>query len=167
MRIVPAEPSDAPAVMDLLTLCMEDLLSRGIHQWDHLYPDISFVEADVRAGSLHLVREDGRCIGCVSLDDEQPEAYAALPWNCATGRAMVIHRLAVHPERQGHGIGRMLMDHAENHARENGFSCIRLDTYTGNPRALAMYARRGYRQAGQVYFPRRVLPFDCMELVLS
>lgn len=79
---------------------------------------------------------------------------------------MVIHRLALHPEWQGRGIGSMLMDHAEDHARQNGFSCIRLDTYTGTPRALAMYARRGYQQIGQVWFPRRELPFDCMELVL-
>ncbi|GAA5127400.1 GNAT family N-acetyltransferase [Luteolibacter yonseiensis] len=153
--------------MDLITLCMEELLSQGIHQWDHIYPDISFVEADARAGTLHLIRENGVCVGCVSLDDEQPDAYAAMPWKCSTGRAMVMHRLAVRPDRQGRGIGRMLMDHAEAHARQSGFSCIRLDTYTGNPRALSMYARRGYEPVGQVWFPRRELAFDCMELVLK
>ena len=41
------------------------------------------------------------------------------------------------------------------HARDHGYACIRLDAYTGNPRAMALYERRGYRQIGQARFPRR------------
>jgi len=45
-------------------------------------------------------------------------------------------------------------------------ACIRLDAYTGNPRALALYEKRGYQRIGQAYFPRRELPFDCFEKVV-
>jgi ribosomal protein S18 acetylase RimI-like enzyme len=38
-----------------------------------------------------------------------------------------------------------------------------LDVYTGNERAVRLYERRGYTVAGQVFFPRRELPFYCME----
>lgn len=65
MQIAFAELPDAPAGMDLLTTCMENLLARGIHQWDHIYPDISFVEADARAVALHLIRENDIGIGSV------------------------------------------------------------------------------------------------------
>ncbi|WP_173049782.1 hypothetical protein [Nitrospira sp. KM1] len=40
---------------------------------------------------------------------------------------------------------------------------VRLDAYSGNPQALTLYRRRGYREAGQVTFPRRALPFICFE----
>ncbi len=58
-----------------------------------------------------------------------------------------------------------MMDFAENFARSHDFSCIRLDAYT-NPQALGLYERRGYRRVGQLYFPRRELPFACFEKVL-
>ena len=59
------------------------------------------------------------------------------------------------------------MDFAESFAMEHGFSCIRLDAYTGHPPALALYERRGYDRVGQVYFPRRELPFDCFEKTIA
>ena len=59
------------------------------------------------------------------------------------------------------------MDFAESFAMEHGFSCIRLDAYTGHPPALALYERRGYDRVGQVYFPRRELPFDCVEKTIA
>jgi ribosomal protein S18 acetylase RimI-like enzyme len=59
------------------------------------------------------------------------------------------------------------MEFAENYAIEQRFSCIRLDAYTGNPRAIALYEGRGYERIGQTYFPRRKLPFDCFEKTLE
>jgi len=161
--IARGEISDAPAVMDLLTRCMEEMRAAGIDQWDTVYPSLPVVEADARARSLFLVRKADLCICSLSLDEQQPDVYAGLPWQDTTGRPLVVHRLAVHPGWRGLGIGAQLMAHAENFARENGFTSIRLDTYTGNPRALDLYLRRGYQHVGQVIFPRRQLPFECLE----
>lgn len=46
------------------------------------------------------------------------------------------------------------MDFAERFADENGYEAIRLDAFTGNPGAVALYERRGYRKAGVVRFRR-------------
>jgi len=59
------------------------------------------------------------------------------------------------------------MDFAEAFAKEHGFSGIRLDAYTGNPLALALYERRGYHRIGQTRFPRRELPFYCCEKIVE
>jgi hypothetical protein len=59
------------------------------------------------------------------------------------------------------------MDFAESHAARSGYASIRLDAYTGNPRSVQLYRRRGYREVGQVYFPRRTLPFWCFELIVD
>jgi ribosomal protein S18 acetylase RimI-like enzyme len=80
--------------------------------------------------------------------------------------ALVVHRLCVDPAYQGNGLGSQLMDFAEAHAKQNTYVSIRLDAYAGNPRAVWLYERRGYRKAGQVYFPRRTLPFFCFEKIL-
>jgi ribosomal protein S18 acetylase RimI-like enzyme len=113
-----------------------------------------------------VIRQQGTCVASVSLNDAQPEQYRSIAWRCNHGKALVIHRLCVHPEWQQHGFGRRLMDFAEHFAQQHRFSCIRLDSYTGNPRAQALYERRSYQRCGQAYFPRRELPFDCFEKIV-
>lgn len=93
--------------------------------------------------------------------------YQELIWSDEGGEVLVIHRLAVNPEWQKQGIGRQLMDFTENYAAEKGYTSIRLDAYSGNPRALNLYERRGYRKVGQVFFPERELPFYCYEKVIA
>jgi len=162
-RIELASIGDAPAVMDLITLCMREMHANGIDQWDDIYPNLQVVEAGARAGSLYAIRHEGPMVATVCLDDVQPEEYKPLAWQVTEGKALVIHRLCVHPDWRRHGLARRLMDFAESLAAERGYGSIRLDSYTGNPRAQSLYEGRGYRRVGQVRFPRRRLPFDCFE----
>ena len=167
MHVEQAELQDAESVMQIITLCIQHMRAHGIHQWDETYPNLQVVEGDARSGSLFVIRQDGFCIAAVCLNDVQPEQYRPLPWRCENGRALVIHRLCVRPEFQECGAGRCLMDFTETFAKEHSFSCIRLDAHTGNPRALALYEKRGYQRIGQAFFPRRELPFDCFEKILA
>ncbi len=66
---------------------------------------------------------------------------------------------------QRQGVARQLLDFTEDLARQQATPSIRLDAYTGNPGAVALYLGRNYRKAGQVYFPRRLLPFSCFEKI--
>ncbi|MNN72431.1 putative acetyltransferase [compost metagenome] len=77
-----------------------------------------------------------------------------------------MHRLAVHPEVQGKGIARKLIAFAEEYARQSGYSSIRLDTYSKNTRALALYPSLGYERRGEVFFPHRAVSFPVFEKVL-
>lgn len=67
------------------------------------------------------------------------------------------------PEFQGAGLGTQLMNFAEISAAESGYASIRLDAYSGNNMVVGFYARRGYKKVGEIFFPRRELPFVCME----
>lgn len=162
MKIVRAEMRDSVRVMEIITRCKHQMREAGNDQWDDLYPTAAVVERDIRTGSLFVLVDGSECIGAVCLDDEQPPEYAALHWQYL-GPVLVVYRLCVDPANQGSGVARTLMDFAERFAATNGYPAIRLDTYTGNPRALVLYQRRGYHRAGQVSFPRRKLPFECFE----
>jgi ribosomal protein S18 acetylase RimI-like enzyme len=140
------------------------LAAQGVLQWDAVYPSRDVVADDARRGVLYVLEDDrDRCLACVTLDDKQADEYRALAWTTAEP-ALVVHRLCVDPLEQGRGHARRLMDFAEAHAAANGYASVRLDAYTGNPRAAALYRRRGYREVGQIAFPRRNLPFCCFEL---
>jgi GNAT superfamily N-acetyltransferase len=163
MKVECADVDDADGVMQVITLCRNDMLARGIDQWDDAYPAIRIVREDARRRSLFIVRRKGRCVASVCLNDEQPEVYQTVAWRCLTGRALVVHRLCVLPEWQRHGLGKSLMKFAEAFARKEAYSWIRLEAYAGCPAVLALYDGLGYRRVGEVRFPRRRLPFVCYE----
>jgi len=73
----------------------------------------------------------------------------------------------VGPEYQGKGYARMLMNFAENYARDNRYISIRLDTFSQNKKNQKFYEQRGYQKLGNVYFPKQSnYPFYCYERVL-
>lgn len=59
-----------------------------------------------------------------------------------------IPRLAVHPQRQGQGIGRFLLDQALAHCQTFGARTVRLNTQASNATSLALYEGMGFRPTG-------------------
>ncbi|MEM1270890.1 MAG: GNAT family N-acetyltransferase [Bacteroidota bacterium] len=152
-------------VRAVLAACVRHLRDQGIDQWDDVYPDLDTVEHDIASGTLYVALEGAHCIGALCLNEEADEAYATVTWG-GEEPALIVHRLCVLPSEQGRGVASRLMDVAEAEGARRGYASIRLDAYSGNPRAVGLYTRRGYATAGHVYFPRRTLPFACMEKAL-
>ncbi len=59
---------------------------------------------------------------------------------------LLIENVAVSPDRQHKGIGRALLDHAEDLAREAGLCELRLYTHEKMTENLDLYVRLGYRE---------------------
>jgi len=162
VEIIKATMSHVQPVMDLISACNSDLRSRGIYQWDNQYPNIEEVSNDQADGALYVAMSSGFNIGAVSLNAQQESAYQQVAWQFIEP-SLVIHRLCVAPALQCRGIGASLLNFAERYAHTAGYASIRLDVYSGNSDTVNFYKKRGYRIAGEVFFPRRELPFVCME----
>lgn len=59
---------------------------------------------------------------------------------------LLIENVAVHPDRQGRGLGETLLRHAEDVARSLGVGEVRLYTNEAFASNLAFYAQRGYEE---------------------
>jgi ribosomal protein S18 acetylase RimI-like enzyme len=64
----------------------------------------------------------------------------------AGDEGFLVDNVAVDPARQGRGVGRALLEHAEAAARRAGFDSIYLFTHEKMTENLALYARSGYRE---------------------
>jgi len=156
-----AAPNDVDVLFKLLRTCVENMRSRGIDQWDEMYPDLVTIELDVRSGTAFLASVAGEVVGTLVLNEHQDPEYSEVAWQFAAGRVAVIHRLMIQPAMEGKGIARVFMRFAEQRALSSEYRSIRLDAFTGNPRALRLYERLGYRDAGSVRF--RKGEFRCFE----
>ncbi|MEM7427946.1 MAG: GNAT family N-acetyltransferase [Pseudomonadota bacterium] len=58
---------------------------------------------------------------------------------------LLMDGIAVAPEMRGQGIGGLLLDAIEDHARRHGEKSIRLDVIDTNPGAKKLYERNGFK----------------------
>ncbi|MNO34931.1 putative acetyltransferase [compost metagenome] len=162
-----ARKDEIDEIMKLIAKCVQVMQAGGSDQWDEHYPNREIISLDIERGSLWVCEENNAVAGILVLDEHQSEQYEEIEWTETQGPHLIMHRLAVHPEVQGKGIARRLSTYAEEYARQNGYSSIRLDTYAKNTRALALYPKLGYDRRGEVSFPGRTAKFPVFEKVLT
>jgi len=62
---------------------------------------------------------------------------------------LLLDNVAVDPNHQGKGIGRALIDFAEQEARRRGHAEIRLYTHQSMHENIVLYPRLGYEETGR------------------
>lgn len=155
---------DINLIAELFKLSTDRMISLGIRQWNYTYPLVGHIEEDVRNGSAFVCMLNGKIAGSISLDTRQDDQYKKIHWHNNSKKVLVIHRLSVHPEFQGFGMGKKLCLFAEKFALDFGLDTIRLDAYSLNPVSNQLYISLGYRRAnGYCYFHRNVIPFYCYD----
>ena len=162
-----AHAADLEQIMPLTRACAQDMIAKGIFQWNEHYPTLAPFENDFKRKELYILELDSKVMGCVVVSTEKDSEYIPINWINKTDHSVYVHRLAVHPSIQGQGYAQKLMDFAEQQARDRGFDSVRLDTFSQNQRNQRLYEQRGYQRLGNIYFPKQSEhPFYCYELIL-
>ena len=168
IKIELAEITDLNRIMEITRACAIDLISNNIFQWNEKYPSKEAFKKDIEKNTLYVCKNKSRITGCISLCADKDEEYENVKWITEDFKNLYLHRLAVHPEYQKKGVGRSLMDFAEEYAKLNGFKSVRLDTFSQNPRNNKFYKSRNYVQLGDVFFPMQSeFPFHCYEKIIN
>lgn len=113
------------------------------------------VEKLLRDGvKFFVARDGGRPAGCGGV--------------LLVGREYAeVKRMYVRPAFRGRRIGRLMLDHLVEHARQHGLTVIRLETGIHQREAIALYEARGFRKIPP-FGPYRDDPVSlCYELQLS
>ncbi|MFJ7726774.1 GNAT family N-acetyltransferase [Neobacillus sp. NPDC097160] len=166
MEIQAIELIELKAVIRFYAEITADLRRKGINQWDRFYPNRFIVKSDIKMGNLFGLSTDKKIIGAVAVDTNESKKYRELKWEDEDGKPLMIHRLAVHPDYQGKGYGKQLLQFAEDYSLRNGYSSIRLDVFSLNSGAVKMYERAGYQERGMIRFPFRTAPYKCFEKIV-
>ncbi|SDE96915.1 Acetyltransferase (GNAT) family protein [Pricia antarctica] len=159
---------EIPEILAITAACSKHMIEKDIFQWNQHYPSKQIFEKDVDRSELYVLEMAGQIIGTIVVSIHRDDEYAQVDWLTPNKDNIYVHRLAVHPDFQGKGFARKLMDFAEKHAREKGCLSVRLDTFSKNQRNQRFYEARGYQKLGDIIFPKQSEhPFHCYELVLQ
>jgi ribosomal protein S18 acetylase RimI-like enzyme len=138
-----ASPSDAPTLKSLLEAAYRgDPARRG---WNH--------EADIldderiAPGEIEAMLADPAVTILTARDGETLTGCVAVT---VKGTALAyLGMLCVSPEMQSAGLGRRLLDAAENHARNLGIAAMEMTVIDSRDALIAWYERRGYARTGE------------------
>ena len=104
-------------------------------------------ELESERNNMHMAAyEDDQMLGCCMLVEEDPETVR-------------LRQMAVVDDVQGKGIGRALMQFAENLARDRGYKRI---TMHARKNAVGFYEKMGYKKFGDE-FMEITIPHVVME----
>ena len=149
MNISRALETNIDAIMALVRDAVREKRKNGDDQWDDAYPGRQLITQDILSGNLFKLVDGHELLGIIVLNEEQPAPYLALAWDDGD-RPLVVHRLCIDPRYQRRGLARQLMLFAEEHAAASSYSSIRLDTYSKNRAARALFESLDYQPVGDV-----------------
>jgi N-acetylglutamate synthase-like GNAT family acetyltransferase len=148
LRIRWAQAGDVSAIVRLINLAFRAAESFFV-AGDRITGEI--LQPMLEKGNFLLAEDPTGLIGCV---------YAELQGECG-----YFGLLAVDLARQHRGLGRRLVDRAENHARAAGCRAMDLRIVSVREELPPFYRRLGYVETGTAPFPEEIkskLPCHCI-----
>jgi ribosomal protein S18 acetylase RimI-like enzyme len=154
LNVTTASPADAPALKALLEAAYRgDSARQGWnHEADILDDErIGIEELDALladpAVTILIARDAGTLVGCVAVT--RKDAHLGY-----------LGMLCVLPTLQSGGLGRRLLDAAEDHGRDIGIARMEMTVIDSRESLIAWYVRRGYAFIGETRPFHELRPAD-------
>ncbi|MCR5503736.1 MAG: GNAT family N-acetyltransferase [Lachnospiraceae bacterium] len=143
-KIIPATEEDRKEILALYTM----QVGREFCPWDEDYPSNETIDYDLKRDALFVLKEGGVIKAAISVEED--EAVDSLTcWDESLAPEGELARLAVLPEEQNKGLGRIMLKFGMDELRRRGFRGIHILVGKHNEKAIRSYAVFGFRNVGE------------------
>ncbi|WP_204072899.1 GNAT family N-acetyltransferase [Planotetraspora phitsanulokensis] len=148
-----ARPGDLTAIVGLRRHLADWLALQGSNQWQRAWPDehgqIRRIEEAIDDRATWVVCEGDRVMATVTFFDYDVGRLWA---EMGGGRepALYIHRMMVHRDYAGLGVGADILEAAHLYAAYRGLAWLRLDAWATNVKLHRYYGRHHFVLVGHV-----------------
>ena len=113
---------------------------RGLPMWPQEALTAERLQRQYPGGQGYVGTQGGPAVAAMILVATDPHFWPHDPH----GEALYLHKLAVHPDWQGAGLGSLMVEAAAEQARAAGVLWLRLDTAADRPKLRAIYEALGF-----------------------
>lgn len=123
-------------------------IGREFCPWSEDYPSNEAIDWDLSRDALFVLKMDGSIKAAVSIEEDE-EADLLSCWDATLAPAGELARLAVLPDEQNRGFGRIMLKFGMDELKRRGFQSVHILVNKYNTRAIHCYAVFGFRVAGE------------------
>lgn len=110
--------------------------------WNEYYPLRRDAERDLAVNGLYVAEVGGTTVGCVSVIRSELEALAG--WRMRGDGVLELSRLAVRPDRRGHGYAADIISAVTRSLKNDGCPAVHLLAARSNRAAVRTYEKLGF-----------------------
>ena len=144
--IVKASEEDRVGILSLYRA----QLGRDCCPWDEDYPSNETIEWDLARNALFVLKRNGSILAAVSIEEDEEHELLFCRDN-TPAPVGELARLAVLPDEQNRGLGRIMMRFGMDELKRQGFRSVRFLVNKNNAKAIRSYAVFGFRIAGECH----------------
>ena len=149
MEIIKYESKYLEDVRDLLTELEEYIVSIDKDNLDRVHPDyhekmalVDLEDVNKNNGICYLAIENKKVVGLIMGTISPYSEYDYLDYKCP--RRGIITELIVTSKIRSKGVGKALIEKAENYFKENNCEYVLIDVFAYNENAINFYEKNGY-----------------------
>lgn len=151
LKLTPATPADAPALVALKAAVALDLTQRfGQGPWS-TPPTERGVLFSLRNSSVFVAKKQGKIVATLTVATKKPWAIDRAYFT-KVDRPLYLLGMAVEPSQQRRGLGRRCLAAAREIARKWPAQALILDAYDAPAGAGGFYAKCGFKEMGRVTY---------------
>ncbi len=134
--------ADLPALKSAFAAITKKMNENGFLFWDDRYPYEVF-STDIAEERLYLWIDHDTIVSAFALC-EHSSGEKAVAWEAPEATALYLYRFAVHPDYEGRGIAKAMLQKVREVSRTKGADYLRLFVVDSNLPALSLYAADGF-----------------------
>lgn len=143
-EIVLAKEEDRAEIMALY----KAQIGREFCPWTDEYPSDVTIDFDLSRDALFVLKMDGRIKAAVSLEEDEDVDNLSC-WDATKAPEGEIARIAVDPEEQSKGLGRIMLQFGMDELKRRGFKGIHMLVNKHNKKAIRCYSVFGFDVVGE------------------
>lgn len=125
-------------------------IGREYCPWNEEYPSNEAIDWDLSRDALFVMKVNGKIKAVVSIEEDE-EADGLSCWDKNLEPAGELARVAVLPEEQSKGLGRIMLQFGMDELKRRGFKGIHILVNKNNTKAIRCYAVFGFCMVGECY----------------
>lgn len=118
--------------------------------WNEEYPSEESVDWDLSRDALYVLKMNGSIKAAVSIEEDE-EVDLLTCWDETLAPEGELARVAVLPEEQNKGLGRIMLQFGMDELKRRGFKGIHLLVNKYNTKAIRCYSVFGFRVVGECH----------------